>query len=459
MMATPFSFLLCLASAATPLLLLSTVISAAATAGVEVTDCLISDYGAVADNRTVNTVAIQSAIDACHVASPGGSRVIVPAGAFKTGSLALRSNMELHLEKGAGLYGSESWDEYPVVPGLPFGTMFRALVSGYNLTNVKVTGSNDAVPGSDSIIDGVGWSWWCIGKHQVIPAPYCKFFNPAGKTLPHGLLLPKLVEFFNCSQVTIANFTAQNSPFWTIVPTYSSDVKVQRMTVLNPREVGQTDGVDPDSCVNCLVEDCHIDVGDDGVSIKAYNVRGVGPAQCSNVTVRRTKVISRNICVGAETEGGVSNILFEDVSIGDPFTVTSPWAIKFKVTHGSLRNITFRKLKIGKIGNTPWMYPTTAPGQAFYINILPGRDNATAKPPTLDGLTFEDISIVSVKSVGHIRGPSSCLKNVTFRNVTVDAKGVKWEGCNNVDLASFVADGVSPPLKCTGCAVASAMVV
>ena len=185
----------------------------------------------------------------------------------------------------AGGNGSDSWDEYPIVPGLPFETMFRALISGYNLTNVKITGSNLGVPASgdvetDSIIDGVDWSWWCINKQMPVwPVPYCEHFNPTNKTLKHGLLPPKLVELFDCSGVTVANFTAQNSPFWTIVPTYSRDVLVQRMTVLNPRNVGQTDGVDPDSCVNCVVEDSHIDVGDDGVSIKAYNVRGVGPAR------------------------------------------------------------------------------------------------------------------------------------------------------------------------------------
>lgn len=206
------------------------------------TDCVITDHGAVADNTTSNTKAIQTAIDACHVAHPDGGRVVVPKGNFRTGSLALRSNIELHLEKGAGLYGSSDWAEYPIVEGLPFGTMFRALISGYNLTNVKVTGENDGVPGSDSIIDGVGWSWWCIARHMPIPADYCSAFNPSNKTLKHGLLLPKLVEFFNCSGVGIANFTAQNSPFWTIVPTFSTDVLVQRMTVLNPRNVGQVSG-------------------------------------------------------------------------------------------------------------------------------------------------------------------------------------------------------------------------
>jgi polygalacturonase len=429
-------------------------------------DCLITAHGAVADNRTVNTKAIQAAIDFCHATFPRSSRVIVPAGAFKTGSLELRSNLELHLENGAGLYGSENWDEYPIVPGLPFGTMFRALISGYNLTNVKVTGSNavvpaSGVPSSDSIIDGVGWSWWCIGQHMPVwPVPYCKHFNPTNKTLKHGLLLPKLVEFFNCSGVEIRNFTAQNSPFWTIVPTYSRDVRVQSMTVLNPRNVGQTDGVDPNSCVNCLVEDCHIDVGDDGVSIKAYNVVGVGPAPCSNVTIRRTNVVSRNICVGGATEGGVSDILFEDVAVGDPDSVTSPWAIKFKVSTGHLRNITFRRIRIGRIGDTPWMYPTRAPGDAFHVDIL-SRHTAgkppTQPPPTMEGLSFEDISIVAVKGMGHISGdPADCsIKGLTFRNVTAFDAGSGWGGCSNVDLLSFATQGVVPPLnKCKACKTA-----
>jgi polygalacturonase len=333
--------------------------------------------------------------------------------------------------------------------------MFRALISGYNLTNVKITGSNIAAPASgmvqsDSIIDGVGWSWWCIGQHMPVwPVAYCKYFNPSNKTLKHGLLLPKLVELFNCSNVEIRDFTAQNSPFWTIVPTYSRNVLVQRMTVLNPRNVGQTDGVDPDSCVNCVVEDCYIDVGDDGVSIKAYNVAGVGPAPCSNVTVRRTKVLSRNICVGGATEGGVSDILFEDVDVGDPDTVSSPWAIKFKVSTGHLRNITFRRLRLGKIGDTPWMYPHGAPGDAFHIDIRK-NPKSTSPPPTMEGLTFDNVSVVAVKSVGHIIGPASLIRGLRLKNIRVHDAGSGWGGCHNVDLASLVVEQVSPTLAtCT----------
>ena len=75
-----------------------------------VPECLITakiyEGGAVADNATVNTHAIQAAIDGCHTANPEGARVVVPAGAFRTGSLMLRSNLELHLAAGAGLYGN-----------------------------------------------------------------------------------------------------------------------------------------------------------------------------------------------------------------------------------------------------------------------------------------------------------------------------------------------------------------
>ena len=124
--------------------------------GSTVHTCTITEHGAVGDNKTMNTAAIQATIDGCHASSPGGSMVVVPSGAFKTGSLALRSNMEFHLTKGARLYGSTDPSDYPVVAGLPFGKMWRALISGYNLSNVKVTGENEAVPGSDSIIDGLG---------------------------------------------------------------------------------------------------------------------------------------------------------------------------------------------------------------------------------------------------------------------------------------------------------------
>ena len=66
----------------------------------------------------------------------------------------------------------------------------------------------------------------------------------------------------------------------------------------------------------------------------------------------------------------------------------------------------------------------------------------------MDGLTFEDISVVAVTSVGHISGPPAGIKNLTLKNITVESAGSGWGGCGNVDLTSFIAEDVSPPLKC-----------
>lgn len=430
-------------------------------------ECVITDYGAKADNTTINTAAIQSAIDDCHTASPAQSRVVVPPGAFKTGSIELRSNLELHLAKGAGLYGSSNPRDYPIVRGLPFGLMWRALISGYNLTNVKITGENRDVPGADSIIDGVGWWWNCLMYESHghlasnIPnpaaAPYCKIFNPHNTTvaavagmapLARAPLRPKVVELFNCTEVTIANFTAQNGACWMVHPTYSTNVTIQRMTVRGPREIGGVDGIDPDSCQNCLIEDSHIDAGDDGISIKSYNYSYVPhPTPCSNVTIRRTTVLSRNVCLGASTSGGVSDVTFEDMTLGELGKPSMPWAIKFKISSGLIRNVTFRRISIGPVGDTPWMYPQDKAG-AFMIDFF--DKNSTAPKTWVRGVTFEDISVVSAKVLGHFSGPASCIEGLVFRNVSVGGGG-QWRGCTGVNLATSIVGNVSPPLKCHGC--------
>lgn len=111
-----------------------------------------------------------------------------------------------------------------------------------------------------------------------------------------------------------------------------------------------------------------------------------------------------------------------------------------------------RRLQIGKIGDTPWMYPAGAPGDAFHIDINNRSSKAHGVPsPTITGLTFEDINVVSVKAVGHISGPVGCIHNLTFRNVSVTTAHSGWVGCRGVDLASFVQDGVTPMLTCKGC--------
>lgn len=101
-----------------------------------------------------------------------------------------------------------------------------------------------------------------------IPQDYCRDFNPNNETIPTTMFRPKLIEFYNSTNIVLDRFTARNSPVWFIHPYLSKNIAMTNLTVLAPREVGNTDGLDPDSCENVLMDSCYIDVGDDGVSIK-----------------------------------------------------------------------------------------------------------------------------------------------------------------------------------------------
>jgi polygalacturonase len=225
--------------------------------------------------------------------------VYVPGGGlFRTGSLWLRSNTRFHIARGAAIYGSDNPDDYPIDEMMPSGyqthktSEYRALFSGHHIENVSITGENDgyskgslarfSVPpiapnggynnNTDdttvSVIDGVGWKWWCWYKSFPIRQSYCDQMNPTNRTMPGSRMRPKLIEFKNATNVVLDRFTARNSPVWFIHPFLSKNITMTNLTLLAPRSIGNTDGLDPDSCENVLADSCYLDVGDDGVSIK-----------------------------------------------------------------------------------------------------------------------------------------------------------------------------------------------
>ena len=152
--------------------------------------CSIASFGAVGDNATLNTAPIQAAIDHCAAAHPAGSTVLVPAGAYRTASLALRhSNMRFHLSPGAGLYGSTLPSDYTISLqwfGGHLAHNFDALLRATNASNVSITGSNTFTgPSSDlaraSIVDGVGWKWWCQNGVGPLMKKYRKNEAPSAE--------------------------------------------------------------------------------------------------------------------------------------------------------------------------------------------------------------------------------------------------------------------------------------
>ena len=252
----------------------------------------VRDYGATGDGATLDTRGIQSAIDAA--AQTGGGTVFVPAGKYVTGSIFLRDNITLFLDAGAILLGSENPADYPIVTmrweGVTRET-HASLIAGDGLHHIALTGRGT--------IDGRGAIWWQKHRAKTLDAPR-----------------PRLISFANSNNVLIEGVTLTNSPAWTINPVRCENVTVDKVTIVNPPDSPNTDGINPDSCCNVHISNCHVDVGDDCVTIKS----GVEAeklelrAPCENITVTNCTMVHGHggVVIGSETSGDVRNVVISN---------------------------------------------------------------------------------------------------------------------------------------------------
>jgi polygalacturonase len=253
----------------------------------------VKQFGAVSDGETPTTAQLQSAINACGAA--GGGTVLVPAGGYVTGTLWLRSRVTLHLEAGATLLGSQRPDDFPVWssrwegPGVKPGR--AALICGENLDDVAITGRGT--------IDGRGRMWWDAQRRE-----------------PGSLRRPLLVRLVDSRNVLVEGVTLRNSPMWTLSPLACDNVAVRGVTIHNPPDSPNTDGINPDSCRNVRVSDCHVDVGDDCIAIKSGKEddgrRELRP--CENVAVTNCTLVHGHggVVIGSEISGSVRNVVISN---------------------------------------------------------------------------------------------------------------------------------------------------
>ena len=117
-----------------------------------------------------------------------------------------------------------------------------------------------------------------------------------------------------------------------------------------------------------------------------------------------------------------------------------------------MENITIRRIEMGHLGATPWMFPK-APGSAVMVSLAYGEapDPNRSGKPIFRNVTFEDISVASAGVAGQIVGfPENCLEGLTLKNITVSGGNATWL-CDKVDLDSLVISDVFPPVTCGGC--------
>jgi len=259
----------------------------------------VRDFGAAGDGSTLDTQAIQSAIDACGAAI--GGTVHFRPGAYVTGSLFLRSHVTLDLEAGAVLLGSEDPADYPIIRSRWEGVdqeTHAPLIGGCRLEGIAVVGRGT--------VDGRGALWWQsfrdggdTGESAVSPYPR-----------------PRLISFVDCRDVLIDGVTLIRSPSWTVNPVRCHNVTIDKVTILNPADSPNTDGINPDSCRNVHISNCHIDVGDDCIALKsgteAEDIDKRAP--CENVTITNCTMLHGHggVVIGSEMSGGVRNVVISN---------------------------------------------------------------------------------------------------------------------------------------------------
>jgi polygalacturonase len=253
-------------------------------------DYNILDFGASRDSTISSTKAINDAIETCH--KEGGGKVIIPVGKFKSGTIILKDNVELHLENGAYLFASEDYNDFPILPRVEYRSLKDAggwvsLIFAEGAKNISITGKGT--------IDGRGKS-----RKGRIPG--------LGGDLDGR---PINILFISCRNISVSDIKLYNSAMWNQHYLDCEDVIVSNIKVYNHAN-GNNDGIDIDGCRRFILSNSIIDSDDDGIVLKS-----TGLAPCEDIIVSNCIVSSfaNAIKCGTESTGGFKNISISDCII------------------------------------------------------------------------------------------------------------------------------------------------
>ena len=320
----------------------------------------ITDFGAVPDGSTDATGALRAAIAACSAA--GGGRVIVPPGEFVTGALRLLSNVNLHVAAGATLRFSTDPARYlPVVftrwEGIELMN-YSPLIYAFGESNVAVTGGGTLDGGGDATH---WWPWKARTGPESQKPDRDSLFRQAEEGVPpeqrvYGAghyLRPPFLQTYRCRNVLIEGVTIRNSPFWVIHPVLSSNVTVRGVSILSLGP--NSDGCDPESSTDVLIEDTHFDTGDDCIAIKsgrnADGRRLAAPSERIVVRNCRMRAGHGGVTIGSEVSGGVRDVFAERNVMSSP-DLERGLRIKTNAARGGVvENVFMRDTEIGEVGS------------------------------------------------------------------------------------------------------------
>ena len=399
----------------------------------------------------VTSFSIQKLIDLCN--SQGGGVVVIPRGTYNNiGKIELKSNVRLHFEDSTKINFSKNKNDFlPMVLTSWEGNdvyNFSSFIHAESQNNIAITGK--------VVLNGNGsknnwWNW----KDKSLPVPMRaenhpdirpKLLKQNRDNIPvdqrkYGID-SKLRAYFmtlrNCKNIYIKGLTLINSPMWNIHPLMSENIIIDSVTIISPNNSPNTDGINPESSKNILIQNSVISVGDDCITIKSgrNNDGRRRNMPSENIYIKNCTLANGHggIVIGSELSGGVKNVIVEDCKMNSP-NLLRALRIKSNEYRGAyVQNIVMRNVQIDTIGgpivgiNMDYKsYDTEKTKDRFYTSC--------------DGILVENINCNFANQGWLINGSETLpVKNIKFKNWRVAS--VKY-AIHHKNVKSLILEDVS----------------
>lgn len=421
----------------------------------------ITAYNGVGDGKTVNTKALQSAIDDCQ--KNGGGDVVIPTGVFLIGTVYLKSNVHLYLQIGAVIRGSANLADYePYTPEKPYVPIHKGMFFAENAENITISGEGQ--------IDGNGDAFFELDKAKKIDAKDSQYtrqkenFRHVEAGIGDGPVVPRdrpyqMFVFSNSRRITIKDIFITNAPFWCMHIADCDAVHVSGIRLWNNLLAPNADGIDITSSTNVIIDNCDIRTGDDSLIVTGYDHHFEIPGfkrlrhESGNVVITNCNLQSASsaIRIGFLDQNSVRNIQVSNVNI----TNSTRGIGIFLRDEGSLENITFSNIYIDtRLRTGDWW----GNGEPIHISAIRGNENV--RLGTIRNVKFNHIIARGEAGMLVYGTDESIIQDLSFNDIdfelvdsrlndvaggNIDLRGVLGEK-NQLfarDIPAFLAEHVS----------------